>query len=141
MTSGGHLLFPRSIDLAPDGNLYVLEGSPGAVVRVEPGSGTQTLITTGIIDAFAVDANGVGYIALDDAASAPNYHLYRLDLTNGQTTRISNTAFYDPRGLAADAAGNLILSEYGQASVQRIDPATGAVTLLSSGDPFMAPWG
>lgn len=140
VTSGGFLQFPSSIDIMPDGSLLVVEGgSTRGVVRVDATTGAQTMPVTGIIDALAVDANGITYVAMADGPTS--WHLYRADLTTGATVSISNTAFSNPRSLAADASGNLIISEYYLVTVKRVDPATGAVTPVSSDNQFMAPWG
>lgn len=147
LTSGASLQSVRTIDFSVDGNLYVAQGgsATGGVIRVDPGTGTQSVVMSGNVRALAIDPSGVGYIALVDGAIAPAKHLYRLDLGTGQTVKISNTAFYDPLGLAVDMSGNIILTESGSLSgvpaVWRVDPATGAAAIVSSGGQFMTPFG
>jgi hypothetical protein len=97
------------------------------------------MVASGIINGLAVDANSLVYVALGDGPTT--WHVYRVDISNGSMVRISNTAFHNPRSMAADVAGNLIISEIYQTTVSRIDPMTGSVTLLSSDNQFMAPWG
>ena len=99
-------------------------------------------MVTGIWRAFTAGDLGAEYIALFDGS---NFHVYRVNLENGQTVRVSSVGFADPRGLSRDAAGTLIVSERGfagsQPSISRIGAVSGAVTSLSSDGQFMSPWG
>jgi streptogramin lyase len=144
LSYGNHLQYPRTIDAAPDGNLYVVAGGPtGAVVRVDPASGAQSVVTTGLINAFTVGDDGTAHIVLSDEPTMPSHHLYRLDLASGARVKVANNAFYDPVTLATDAAGNVVLCEnyIGLRAIHRVYPALGAVALVSSGGQFVQPYG
>ena len=141
LTTGGHLQSARTIDLSPDGALYVArENSTEGLIRVDPTSGIQTVVAGGFIRAFVPAGAGLGYVALGD--SPTGYHLYRVDLSSGQLTQVSNTGFENPGGLALDTSGNVILTDasFAVPSVSRIDPTTGSATMLNAG-PFLTPWG
>jgi streptogramin lyase len=141
VATGGNLTNPFTIDLAPDGNLYIAQRSlPSGLFRIDPLSGVQTSVVSGTIRAFTPGDAGVGYIVLADD---PNpYYVYQVDLTSGQIIRLSNTGIPDPRGLARDGAGNLIIAEYGSPgppAISRLDPQSG--TLVTVSGQFMHPWG
>jgi streptogramin lyase len=143
IAAGGHLLYTRTIDLAPDGAFYLAKESlTEGLIRVDPTSGSQTVVAGGFIRAFVPAGVGFGYVALGDAPTPPSYHLYRVDLSSGQLTQVSNTGFENPGGLALDASGNVILTDasFAVPNVSRIDPTTGSATMLNAG-PFLTPWG
>ena len=146
VSSLGLLAFERTLDLAPDGNLYVTGGSSG-LIRVDPASGAQEAVAAGIIRAFAVGANGVGYIALgDDAFSPQPYHVYRVDLTSGATELASPTGLAEPVSLVVEGTNNLLICQTQNFSgdpvgVLRMNLATGAVTTVSADSRFMVPLG
>jgi len=146
VSSGGNLHFPFTVEWAPDGNLYVTEPSfSGGLIRVDPVTGAQSVVVAGLVQGFAVDANNVGFIALSDAAQAPAFHLYRVDLVTGEKVRISNTGIHTPAGLTVDGSGKIIVVDSGGSAapfdVLRVDPASGAFTSVASGGPLMNPWG
>ncbi len=143
VVTGGNLSNPSTIDLAPDGNLYIAqESTPRGLFRINPLSGVQTTIVSGDIPAFTPGDVGFGYIVLADD---PNFfHVYQVDLTSGQIIRLSNTGIPDPRGLARDGAGNLIISEHGSPGapgISRLNLQSGTLVTVSSGGQFMHPWG
>jgi len=141
VSTGGHLQYPRTVDLAPDGILYVCEGGPsGGVIRIDPTNGAQTVILNATAVALTIGPSGMAYVMI--AGVFPDHaHLHRLDLTTGGTVPVTSTTFLDPRGLATDAAGNVIVTDYSELTVKRVDPVSGSVTLVSPGGQFMAPWG
>jgi sugar lactone lactonase YvrE len=145
ISSGGYLTYPFSVDWAPDGNLYVTQAGAPGLIQVSPSSGAQTLIVSGSIQGFAVDASNVAYITILDGAVAPAFHLYKVDLGSGQTTKISTTGLRSPAGLTIDANGNIIVVDGGGSgttfAIFRVDPTTGSFTTVSSGGPMMNPWG
>jgi len=145
VATGGHLQSARTIDLAPDGAFYLAKDtSAEGLIRVDPTSGAQTVVASGFITAFVPAGVGFGYIALGDSPTAPNYHLYRVDLSSGELTQVSSTGFGYPVGLALDLSGNVIVTDAGEVFVTlpdawRVDPASGSVTVLPA--LFQAPWG
>ena len=138
VSSGGNLSFPLTVDWAPDGNLYVTEPDlSGGLIRVDPASGTQTVVVSGLVQGFAAGAANVGYIALADPG--PAFHIYSVDLGTGQKVKISNTAVATPAGLAVDGSGNVILVDGG--SVLRVDTSSGVFATVTTGGPMLSPWG
>lgn len=146
IASGGNLQFPFTIDWAPDGKLYVTEPSVlGGLIQVDSNTGAQNLIVSGLVQGFAVDAANVGYIALADASAAPAFHLYRVNLSTGETVKVSNTGIRAPSSILVEPTGNLIVVDVGGGGVPfgvfRVNPSTGVFTTLAAGPPLMNPWG
>jgi sugar lactone lactonase YvrE len=141
ITSGDNLVHPSTIDLAPDGSLFVVDTNVG-LVRVDAATGEQTVFLGGLISVFAVGASGNAYILRHDPPTSPHASLYSLDLTTKATVLVSATTFSDVRGMAVDANGNVLVVEHSGLAVKRVYPGSGgAVAALSSGGLFMTPWG
>ena len=146
ISSLGLLRSARTLDMAPDGNLYVTDGVNG-LIRVDPASGAQAVVTPGVIHGFATGAQGVGYIALaDDDFSTEPYHIYRVDLTTGATDLASPTGLAEPAGMVAEGTNNLLICQTQNFSgdpvgVLRMKLETGAVTTVSADSRFMVPLG
>ena len=146
VSASGLLRSARTLDVAPDGNLYVTDGVNG-LIRVDPASGAQELVTTGVIHGFAVDALGAGYIALADVDfSTEPYHIYRVDLTTGATELASPTGLAEPAGLVAEGTNSLLICQTqnfkgGPVGVLRMNLTTGVVTTVSADSRFMVPLG
>lgn len=138
----GYLQYPETIDLAPDGYLYVVDDG-SVLVRVDPASGEQRVVVRGGISAFTPAESGFGYITLYDSRT---YHLNRVELATGRTTIVSSTGFSRPGSLAMDRTGNVLLTdgsaEYGGTPiVWRINPVSGGAAQVSAGGQFMNPSG
>lgn len=105
LTSGGFLNLPQGVTAAPNGDIYVAEfGLPrdqeevpdllAAVVRVDPATGEQTVVTaggqltnpTGI--AFAPDGR---LFVTDSGPLAGEGALFEIDLATGDQTRIATS--------------------------------------------------
>jgi len=138
----------KALTLAP-GDLVVVDQVTDVVVRVDPISGAQTLIS---------DAGG-GY----DVAVAPNgtiwmsqgNNLVQVDPDSGIQTVVAsdiNLSGGQATGISIAPNGDIIVGTFGgSSSVTRVDPVTGNTTLLSSagslngvavnsaGDIFIAP--
>jgi len=137
----GYLQYPETIDLAPDGYLYVVDDG-SVLVRVDPASGEQRVIVRGRLWAFTPAESGFGYIMLFDSNT---YHLNRVDLATGRMTVVSTVGFNNAGSLAMDRTRNVLLTDGsadgGTPIVWRIDPVSGGATQVSSGGQFMNPWG
>ena len=142
VSQGGYLMYTRLIDITPDGTLIVPTGPPGfGVVKVNPLTGAQTLIAPGLrVDALAVADVATAYVMTSPAGAISEWFAYRLDLTTGDTVRVSNVAFHNPSALAMESSGNFVALEYGgsirPAVVSRVFQASGAVVPIASGAPF-----
>jgi hypothetical protein len=70
-----------------------------------------------------------------------SWYLTRIQLATGDTVRVSNIPFGFPGQLELDVNGDLLLTQPTRQQVWWIDPTTGAGNVISSGSPWMAPWG
>ena len=120
------------------GDIVVVDSS-AAVLRVEPETGSQTVISSGgnLVRPFGVviDAKGDA-IVTDTGAQA----VIRIDPQTGSNTVVSSGGILGaPYGIALDDQGNILVAN-GQAII-RVDPVTGAQTAVSSNGLFRAPVG
>jgi DNA-binding beta-propeller fold protein YncE len=122
VSSGGEFFDPAGIAVAPGGQLYVVDNrapdDDGAVIRVDPGTGAQTLVTR-------------------DQTLVPERD--RLDLPFGIAFQrdgslvVANRVFPDPRlpPVCQPLGGKVV----------RVDPRTGAQSLVSQQGSFAWPLG
>ena len=104
ITSG--LRFPEGPVVMPDGSIVLVEINGGRVTRVDPATGTKTVIAEGL--------KGPNGLAL-----GPDGMLYLC--TNGGFGWIEEGGTLMPHETAPDYAGG---------SIQRVDPVTGTVETL-----------
>jgi N-acetylneuraminic acid mutarotase len=143
-----------------------LPGGTGSVILVQQATGKQWVSSTGgyLVDPVGVAVDATQRIFVVDASGA----VVRIDHATGAQTRISTGGLLEhPSSIAIDAAGRLIVSDFtitispfatgggtavgsagtvggGISSVGRIvrvDPVTGAQTLVSSGGLLVVPAG
>lgn len=147
-TGGPRLAAPSGIAIAADGDLIVVNNA-NSIIRVNPSTGARTTISDNANPAggpsltqahgIAIAANG-DVIVIDSGASGEGA-VIRVDPTTGaRTTVVDNTnpalgpPFTDPRGVAVAANGDLFVTarSAGTRGVLRIDPATGAHSLVAN---------
>ncbi|NOT33446.1 MAG: hypothetical protein HOP12_04665 [Candidatus Eisenbacteria bacterium] len=142
VSGGGTLQSPLTLDIGPDGYLYAVNGGASqGVIRIDAITGQQSMIKPGIIYSFAITSDTLAYVALADSVIQPSFHVCRLDLSTGVTTRAANTAFMNPYAMAATADGNILITEYFAKAVSKVFPEIGAVAPVSSGNSFKTPFG
>ncbi len=138
-------LLGNGIAIAPNGDLFVTNYGYSRIVRVNPVTGAQTEVSNQVPfpSGIKIASNGdlfvtsVGYVYASNCCG-----LYRVNPLTGVATLISNNVGPDPWGLAVDANGDAIVVNGGLGrSVVRVNPATSAVTLISSGNLLSAPTG
>ncbi|MGH2715555.1 MAG: PKD domain-containing protein, partial [Thermoleophilaceae bacterium] len=140
-------LFQRPYDLAiePDGNLVVADlGVPnrkdGAVIRVDPLTGLQSLVSSGggFFDpaGIAVARDGQLYV-VDNRAPDDDGAVIRVDPRTGAQTLITERGALDlPFGIAVERGGGLVVANrlkpgdvvsncYAVGRLVRVDPLTG----------------
>ena len=160
-------LFDHPYDLAaaPDGTLLVADMGrfatsgqrtpDGAIVRVDPATGAQTLVSGGgrLVDpaGLALAPDGAIFV-VENVGLDGNPEVLRIDpATGAQTVVTSGDKLCYPFGIAIEPAGTLVVTEYGDllggsepidcpqdlGAVLRVNPASGEQTLLSAGPPFL----
>ena len=147
LSSGGELVAPTGIGVAPDGELYVTDplaaSGAGAVVRVSPLNGSQNLRSTG--GGFATPEAiasgrprpGPGDILVAD----PNRDaIVLVDPSTGDqsvVTKRGRLAF--PDGIALDLDGTLLVAEANNNELLRVDLETGQQTVVANGQDLPDP--
>jgi streptogramin lyase len=152
VASGGILLFPSGLVRRASGDLVVADASTTAtkILRVDPGNGTQTPLAMGgllmVPRDVEVDPAG-GLLVIDSGARM----VIRVDdalpfdpvLTNPQPNQSNWAAcpqFVSPRGIAVEASGSVLVSDFSAKQVFRIDPISRVCTPLLNPSPLVGPW-
>ena len=155
-------LFRRPYDLAASPRadaLYVADlgaadVADGRVIRVDPATGNQTLVSEGgrLVDpaGIAVAPDGALYV-LENVGAGGTPEVLRVDpATGAQSVVTSGNLLCYPFGIAIEPAGTLVVTDFGdegevdcpvdldQGLVVRVHPASGAQTLVSK---RALPWG
>jgi hypothetical protein len=153
---------PRGVASDGAGNLYVADTNNGTIRRIVIATGAVTTFA-GAAGATAVSADGTGAaarflqanaIAADGAGNlyvADANAIRRIIIATRAVTTLAGTAslpggtdgtgpdglFNTPAGLAADAAGNVYVTDTNNSTVRKVVAATGVVTTLAgtSGEP------
>lgn len=154
VSAGGNFVYPVDVAVAPSGQLIVLNiAFPSQIVRVNPQTGAQYVVSQGGYlknpQAIAVAGNDI-YIT-DVATPDGNFgigQILRVDGQTGNQTVISTGGYLvGPVGITSDANDQLIVGDPYTVNPQsldlvdggydgaiiRIDPASGAQTLLARG--------
>jgi len=159
VSSGGLFVNPWGLTLDPIGDIIVADETAfGATIfRVNPITGSQTVISSGgSMDApydLAIAANGD--IIVSDPLGLGVGAIFRINPISGAQTTISSGGFFTtggggPRGLALDGNGDILVADpnalgggcpVGCGAIIKVDPVTGAQTVVSSGGMFVNPWG
>jgi PKD domain-containing protein len=149
VTSGGHLVDPAGLAVAPNGLIYVVEnvgtsGTPG-VISVNPANGAQSVVTQGgqLCYPFGIAFEPRGSLVVtnygdfSDGTNVINCAydfgaLIRIDLgTNAQSVLSRNAPewgnlFRNPLGVTVDPAGRiLVVNQNGGTALMGVDPDTG----------------
>jgi hypothetical protein len=147
IAAGGLLRGPRGLALEASGNLVLID-VPAGLIRVNPVTGSQTLVSPGANfstaplgpAAIALEANGSILVA--DGVNG----LVRVDPVTGQVTVVAKGGDLGFAGaVIVGAGGEILVGDYsalkpGSASkVLRIDPTSGAQTVISTGGYLLVP--
>jgi len=153
-SSGGFFSAPNGIAVEANGDILVADDGLG-VIRLDRVTGDQTLVSSG---GFLVRPTGIAVEANGDilVADAPNFGsggVFRVNPVTGDQTLVSSGGFLlDPSGIAVAANGDILVAstnipfcplgcEDPPGNVTRLDPVTGAQTLVSTDGFFGNPFG
>jgi sugar lactone lactonase YvrE len=151
VSAGGYLLAPIGIAVTPAGDVFVLNTGPAKqIVRINPQNGAQKIVSPGVClnNPQAIAVRGNDLYVTDVATSDGNFGIGRLlhvDLRTGLPTVIAQGGYLiGPVGVSIESDGHLIVTDpytinpaspdLYDGGVIRIDPSTGAQTLLARGE-------
>ncbi|HEY2785006.1 MAG TPA: choice-of-anchor Q domain-containing protein [Fimbriiglobus sp.] len=130
----------------PTGTYLITDGGNGRILRIDPATGTRTVLSSGgslttpTFLTLAPDGSLLVSNISDLNNTPPDGSVVRVDRTTGAQTVITSGGFGFPSALAVAADGSILLTDRGpttdtaaDAVVYRIDPATGARTIAASG--------
>jgi streptogramin lyase len=152
LSSGGNLHLAVSVTVASNGDIYLGDasafgGGSSRVMKIDPVTGNQTDVSVGghIALPIGITIGDSGKIFVTDATSfagAPQDYLYSIDPSTGvQTVIPTSDSLHLPTGLDTDGDGKLIVANNSSKKIFRIDPANGAVAVVSAGGLFKQPFG
>lgn len=150
ISSGGDFATPFGVAYdCSDGSIYVADldafGEVGAIFHVDPGTGTQTTLSTGDNFYFlrGIVAHPVGSLFVSDLISPVpgSAAIIEVDMITGDQEIFASGGFLDrPAGLEFDFwTGDIIVADPGSKSIIRIDFFTGDQTLISNDAQFILP--
>jgi serine/threonine protein kinase, bacterial len=146
---------PAGVALDASGNLYVADSNnnlireitPTGVVTTLAGTGTSGFVngpanmaTFSFPQGIAVDASGNVYVAdngnnlIREISAAGIVTTLAGNGTQGVNNGVDTAAnFYEPTGIAVDAAGNVYVADYGNNLIRKISAGGGVTTVAGSG--------
>ena len=171
---GNLFVHPYDLAVERDGSLVVADmgqfvtrdpGADGAVIRVDPTTGNQSLVSKGgaLVDpaGVAIAPDG-GLYVLENVGANDRPAVIRVDpRTGAQSTVTEGGRLCNPFGIAFEASGDLLVADYGEflvdnrpivecppslpeivnGSLTRVEPVTGEQDAVSGGQLFSRPFG
>lgn len=150
VSAGGDSFRPLSVTLAANGSLFVLNrGAPNEILRVHPENGDRTVVSQGgyLNRPQAIVAADRFIFGTDVATPDGQFDMarvIRVDSQTGEQTIVSEgDSLVRPVGIALEADGQIVVGDpyttnpesldFYDGGIVRINPATGAQTLMARG--------
>lgn len=154
VSSGGYLVNPLGVAVAPNGNLFVADangfGGSGRIEEIDPQTGAQILVSSGGLlvspTNIQIAPNG-DLIVVDFGPVGGTGNIIRVNAATGAQTLITTGGLLvNPFGLAISSGGHQLYVTDPDATptagaVFRIDAVTGAQTVVASGGLLVHPTG
>jgi streptogramin lyase len=137
--AGAVTLSPGDAVVVDDGAL----GGVGAVIKVDPLSGAQTTVTSGLENvARGVALESDNQILVTEFQGFGGFTgVTRVDPATGAKTTVSEDGLFSvPSGLAVEPDGDILVADP-SAGLIRVDPVSGEQTLVSAGGSLAIPLG
>ena len=122
-------------------------GARGALIRIDPITGRQTVVSSGqrfsAPAGVALDADGHALVA-DGSAGDGSGAVIRVDrVTGAQSVLSAGNLFVDPISVVVTAAGRVVVADFsafgGTGGLVAVDPRNGQQTAFASGPPLDRP--
>lgn len=130
LSSGGLINDIDDLAIGPDGFIFVGNGSPSRIVRIDPKSGQQTLLSSESIGwNLAIERDGSIITAAGDSVR-------RLNPVTGQSSLVAKGGLLnDIDDIAIGSDGSIYAGNGGPSRIVRINPLNGEQSLIST-DPI-----
>lgn len=119
-------------------------GEIGQIIRVDPLSGQQTVISSGgfLVRPFGIAQNAPNSVVVADSETfgSPG-GLVQIDFTTGAQSRAESPQFAEPEGIVKTAGGFYYVTDPSTATIFRVDATTGQSSPFSSGGSLKEPYG
>ena len=115
------------------GDVVVSDYTSGAIFRVNPVTGIQTMISSGggLVNPHGIAIESSGSILVAERSSQT---ILRINpVTGSQTTVSTGGSFVSIVDLELEASGQILVSDVGSQAIFRVDPVTGVQSTVSSG--------
>lgn len=120
----------NGFEVGRDGWLYGPLWFKGEVVRINPADGKVETVATGFGTPAAANFDSQGNLYAIDTLKGL---LKRIDLASGETTNIAQLSS-SLDNLAIDSQDRIFVSNMADNSIQQVDPVTGKVRIITSGE-------
>jgi sugar lactone lactonase YvrE len=128
---------PVNVAVAADGSVYVADFDNGRIRKIATNGYVSTLVNqANFVRPFGLAVTNAGQLyAQTDGNDLGEVNssvgtVWRIDLSTGVATVVARN-LGRPRGLAALPDGDLVLSDLKHSTISRLNPTTGAVTLIA----------
>jgi sugar lactone lactonase YvrE len=152
--TAARLNYPKGVEIAPDGSLYIADNNNHRVRRVDLGTGIIATVAGTGTAGFSGDGGPATAARLDEPrniAFDSAGRLYIVDQNNGRIRRVDSdgristfaAGFSMPRDVAVDSAGNVYVADETANRIRRVSPSgvvsdfagTGSAGLSGDGGP------
>jgi len=141
VTQGNELGAPNGLEVGPGGFIYALDTGLSKIVRVDPVTGDQLLISQyhylqGIPSALRLGPDGNLYVVDEPFGFC---WLFRVNIATGDQTLVSEDgSFFNLENLVFAQDGSILVLNWAASSTSliRVDPGNGSQTELVSGIPW-----
>ena len=143
VSTGGSFSTPHAVVVEPSGTILVAnQGGGQSMLRVDPRTGSQTVVpgSKTCANGMTIDAGGNVFVA--GSGGCGQHGIFRFTPAGARSALPSGGNLATPYGMAVDGSGVLLVADpSGSGSVVRVNPQTGAQTVVSSGGLLVEPIG